>query len=140
MKTEKQIGRVIYNGVILDLALAPVQTDKEPWSAWRNGKVTFDGRLAGTYDCGGGWIENEGSANQKNEEAGIAGGLRQGVSYPNETAAGSYTPYGYGEDESGWQEAIMSRIFGEDWANDDDADENARNVHAAIQKGLAKLA
>jgi hypothetical protein len=132
MKTTK----MIFNGVILDLALGPRETDRDG-SAWRCGTVSFD---ASTVACGGGWIESEESANQKNEEAGIAGGLRQGVSYPNETIGGDFSPYAYGEDESGWQESVMRRICGDQWEEMEDADDMAREVYAAIQTELAKLA
>ncbi len=132
-------GRMIFNGVILELELGPVETDKETGASWRNGTVFFDAPET-LLDCGGGWIETKKSAEQRNEESGIAGGLRQGISYPNEVRAGDYTPYEYGEDESGWQDLLMARIFGDDWFKREDADERAREVYAAIQEELAKLA
>ncbi len=124
------------NSKTLRIELLAVERDEA--AAWRNGIVILED--GSRIDCGGGWIENEESANQKNEEAGIAGGLRQGVSYPNETVVGEFSPYSYGEDESGWQDKVMTAIYGADWEEREDADDEAREVHASIQKALATLA
>ena len=126
------------NNKTIALELLAIERDSEPSVAWRNGVVILDDGTR--IDCGGGWIENEESANQKNEEAGIAGGLRQGVSYPNETVVGEFTPYSYGEDESGWQEKLMPVLYGADWENREDADDEAREAYAAIQDALKALA
>jgi len=135
MKTalNELIAELVQSAILCD-----TETDTETGAAWKNGTVTTpDGDMV---DMGGGWIENEESANQKNEEAGIAGGLRQGVSYPNETVAGSFSAYGYGEDESGWQKEIMPLVLGEDWENADEADEAARQIFDAVQAEMARLA
>lgn len=125
-------------GQTLRLELLAVERDCESEGAWRNGIVILgDGTR---IDCGGGWIENEESANQKNEEAGIAGGLRQGVSYLNETIVGEYTPYSYGEDERGWESYLMPALLGGDWAKLDADGEIAEEAYRKIQKALAALA
>ena len=126
------------NSKTLGIELLAVERDHEAGSAWRNGIVILED--GSRIDCGGGWIENEESANQKNEEAGIAGGLRQGVSYPNETVVGEFSPYSFGEDESGWQDKAMAAIYGADWEERENADDEARDVHSAIQKALATIA
>lgn len=114
------------------------ETDESVPCAWRNGEVTLpDGT---TVPMGGGWIQNEESANQANELAGIAGGLRQGVRYPNETCVGDYAPYGYGEDESGWQELVMPVLLGEDWREHEYGDEIACRVFDAVQDELKSQA
>ena len=129
------------NELIADLVRSAILDDVESeheGAAWKNGIVmTPDGYM---IDMGGGWIENKESANQKNEEAGIAGGLRQGVSYPNETVAGSFSAYEYGEDESGWQQKIMPFVFGENWEEHDDADEVARQIFDAVRDEMTKMA
>lgn len=124
------------NGNNLGIELNAIERDEA--AAWRNGTIILeDGtRISG----GGGWIMNEESANLANEEAGIAGGLRQGVSYPNETVAGDFVAYAYGEDESGWQDAVMTALYGAEWEDREEADEEAREVHANIQKALKTLA
>ena len=139
----------IINQIALTIALGlidrnPPERDDETGElffsgcGWRNGSVTLpDGT---SVDCGGGWIENESSANHANEEAGIAGGLRQGVSYPNETVVGEYTPYDFGEDESGWESRLMSVLYGAEWEDREDADDLRRSTHATIPKALATLA
>jgi hypothetical protein len=119
-------------------SLGPIENDCSVPCTWRNGEVTTPGGDA--VPMGGGWIESAESADLKNEELGIAGGLRQGVSYPNEVQAGAYTPYGYGEDESGWQDAVMPVLLGEDWQQHPDADDAARKIFAAVQAELASLA
>ena len=134
MSTQTQIE---INGKSIALELLAIERDCEAGSAWRNGTVILDGTR---IDCGGGWIENEASANQANEEAGIAGGLRRWVSYPTETVVGEFTAYGYGEDESGWQASLMTYLYGAGWEAREEADDEAREVHAAIQKALATLA
>jgi len=134
MKTElKQlIAELVQSALLGDM-----ESDTETGAAWKNGTVTTsDGDMV---DMGGGWIENDESASQKNEEAGIAGGLRQGVSYPNETVSGSFTAYGYGEDESGWQKKIMPLVFG-NWEDADDADEIARQIFDAVQTEMTRIA
>ena len=124
-------------GQTLTIKLLAVERDHEAGSAWRNGIFFLeDGtRIA----CGGGWIENKESANQKNEEAGIAGGLRQGVRYPNENIAGKYTPYSYGEDESGWESYLMPALIGGDWEDRDADGEIAEEAYRQIQAALTEL-
>jgi len=126
------------NGKTIALELLTIESDHETLGAWRNGIVILEDGTR--IDCGGGWIENEESANQANEEAGIAGGLRQGVSYPNETVVGDFTAYGYGEDVSGWKYKLMPYLYGADWEDREDADDEAREAHAAIQQAFATLA
>jgi hypothetical protein len=126
------------NDISIDLELLAIERDPETNGAWRNGiAVLRDGTR---IDCGGGWIEGVESANNKNEELGIAGGLRQGVRYPNEVVEGDFSPYRFGEDESGWEEKLMPVIYGSNWQNREDADEEVRSVHAAIQEALASIA
>lgn len=135
MKTDikELISDLVQSAILLD-----ADSDRETGAAWMNGQVTTpDGE---TVDMGGGWIESEESANQKNEEAGIAGGLRQGVSYLNETVPGEFTAYSYGEDESGWQNKIMPLILGEDWEENDEADEIARQIFASVQTEMTRIA
>lgn len=121
----------------LALALSPVERDPEIGCAWRNGVVTLsDGHAV---DCGGGWIESQESADQKNEELGIAGGVRQGVSYPNTVRVGDYTPYRLGEDESDWVDHIMPHLLGGRWGTYPELDDEIRSAHAEIQKGLKAI-
>lgn len=137
-KLHEKMQTIEINTKPLGIELLAIARDIETNGAWRNGIVILqDGSR---IDCGGGWIENEDSANQKNEEAGIAGGLRQGVSYPNETAAGEFSPYSFGEDESGWQEKLMPVIYGADWEERENADEESRKVYATIQAAFQNLA
>ena len=129
---------ITINNIEIQLDLLPIQRDSASNAGWRNGIATLpDGSR---IDCGGGWIETDESAEIANEAAGIAGGLRQGVSYPNETVAGQYTPYTIGEDESGWQGHLMPAIYGADWEEREDADDEADEAYAKIQKALAALA
>jgi len=138
IKPEKSMVSIEIKGQILGIELLAGDRDHEAGSAWRNGIVIL--KDGSRIDCGGGYIESIRSAEQKNEEAGIAGGLRQGVYYPNQTIAGEYTPYSFGEDESGWKAKVMPAIYGADWEERENADDEAREVHAAIQKALATIA
>ncbi len=127
---------IIINQISLTVELLPVERDTN--AGCRNGIVILpNGRRVG---CGGGWIETEESAEIANEAAGIAGGIRQGVFYPNETIAGQYTPYEIGEDESGWENHIMPAIYGDDWESREDADDELEEVFQTIQTALATLA
>jgi len=118
--------------------LGDLESDSSCGGKWRSGEVTTpDGD---SVSMGGGWIETAESANQANEEAGIAGGLRQGVFYPNETIAGQFRPYSMGEDESGWQKEIMPIVLGENWEDHDDARDIAERIYSAVQEELARLA
>lgn len=141
MKNEIEIA-----GITLTLELGPIEKDHDTGGQWRNGTVILpEGRRV---SCGGGWIENEETADRENERLGIAGGLRQGVSYPNEVQAGDFTPYAYGEDETGWQEVIMPLILAgnpeaktaEHWSEVEDADEIARDAYRKIQESFQGLA
>jgi hypothetical protein len=126
------------NKILIEVELLPSERDSDTNAGWRNGIVTLpDGD---TIDCGGGWIETDESAEITNEAAGIAGGIRQGVSYPNETTAGQFTPYEIGEDESGWENDIMPAIYGDDWQEREDADDELEDVYDKIQAALASLA
>jgi hypothetical protein len=126
------------NKISLTLQLLPAERDSAANAGWRNGIVILpDGAR---IDCGGGWIETEESAEIANEASGIAGGLRQGVSYPNETTAGQFTPYEIGEDESGWENHIMPAIYGTAWKSREDADDELEEVYSQIQSSLATLA
>jgi hypothetical protein len=133
----KNMTTIAINGKTLGIKLGPIASDGG-LGAWRNGTIILEDGTR--IDCGGGWVENEEGANQRNEAAGIAGGMRQGVWYPNETHAGDYVPYKYGEDESGWQEPLMQVLYGEGWENHEDADEEVRDVYASIQDALSALA
>lgn len=141
MKNEIEIA-----GMTLTLELGPIEKDHDAGSQWCNGTVILpDGRRV---SCGGGWIESEEAADQENERLGIAGGLRQGASYPNEVKAGDFTPYAYGEDETGWQEVIMPLTLAtkqhfhavSHWSEMQDADDMARITYAMIQEGFQKIA
>ena len=137
-KPKMKTTNIKINDIPIDLELLAIERDFESNGAWRNGiAVLRDGTR---IDCGGGWIESAESANEKNEELGIAGGLRQGVTYPNEVVEGDFSPYRFGEDESGWEKKLMPVIYGANWENREDADEEVRSVHAAIQKALASIA
>jgi hypothetical protein len=129
---------IIINKIALTVELAPAARDSDTNAGWRNGIVTLPDGM--TVDCGGGWIETDESAELANESAGIASGIRQGVFYPNETTAGQFTPYEIGEDESGWQNHIMPAIYGDDWEEREDADDELEDVYAKIQADLAELA
>lgn len=119
--------------------LDPLETDQDTGAAWRNGEVTNP--ITGeTISMGGGWVESEESADMANEEAGIAGGLRQGVWYPNETVVGQFTPYKYGEDESGWQAEIMPSIYGDGWEDHPDAEDTSEEIFKAVQAELRRQA
>lgn len=128
------MNTITINGKSFQIELRAVEDDNG--STWRNGEAQLpDGTR---FLCGGGWIENAESANLKNEEAGIAGGLRQGVFYPNETFAGEFTPYAFGEDESGWENQLMPYLYGENWEDREEADDERRAVHQTIQEALAQ--
>lgn len=130
---KNQIEEIAKSAILED-----IETDRDCGTQWRNGLATApDGRQ---IPMGGGWIANEDTANRQNELAGIAGGMRQGVWYPNETLPGAFIPYEYGEDESGWQDEIMPSLLGEDWRENDDADDIARELFQQVQDELERQA
>jgi hypothetical protein len=129
---------ITINNHPLSLALGPIERDHDSGAAWRSGTATPEG--GSPIPCGGGWIESKDSADQANEEVGIAGGLRQGVSYPNEVQPGDYRPYSLGEDESGWEDDIMPLLYGPEWKSHEDVREHLAATYAAIQNALEKLA
>lgn len=105
---------------------------------WRSGAVTTpDGDQ---ILMGGGWVEDAESAGQKNEELGIAGGLRQGVQYPNEVCPGDYSPYARGEDCSGWEDEILPLVLGDQWQEHEDYIEVANRIYNAVQEAMTRIA
>lgn len=127
--------RITINGKNLEIKLEDMNEDR--YAAWRNGIVTLENGTR--IECGGGWIANEEDANAANEEAGIADGMRAGVWYPYETHEGDFIPYEYGEDESGWQNEIMTELYGSEWEDREDSDEEVREVYRKIQNALKTL-
>ena len=135
--TMTQQQKAIIAEIAATAELGDIETDKldnDTVVTWRNGQVDT-GEY--TIPMGGGWIASPAMAAAENERAGIAGGLRQGVSYPNETVAGEFVPYSYGEDESDWEGELMPLLLGEKWEDHADADEIARALFDAVQAALA---
>ena len=130
--------KVEVNGKSLTLELNGVQRYYDPQSIWRNGAVKLPNGQK--IDCGGGFIETEKSALEKNNELGISGGMSQGVWYPNAAHAGDFTPYKIGEDGSGWDEKLMPYVY-ENWdeLDEDEKHELTNNVYDEIQKHFSEI-
>jgi len=98
----------------IDGALANMQLRDH--GGFLNGSVMT--HLGNHVRVGGGIVHDDQSANSENEAAGIAGGMRQGVWYPNQTSVGDFEPY-EGHD-NGYLDGL-ARDTGIDIENDHDA-------------------
>lgn len=125
----------IIQAIIDSARLGPVDYDTDTGAKWRSGEVIPPNRGT-SIPMGGGWIESDESANMRNEEAGIAGGMSQGVWYPKQTLEGSFRPFTLGEDESGWQITLMPLILGPDYRDHPEYADIELSLFNGVQKKL----